>query len=435
MGWYGGAGARLMQAPVTLNGVQQPACPVVEAVTSLLECNWSLSHTLSVPATPTDPASTGYWASGTYLVKLTGSSGKQNFVIFTLRDDNRYSNILFQNAVTTYQAYNNWGGKSLYGFNSSANVAGGPGIAAYKVSFNRPYVGLGGQFLLFELKTVRFLEREGYDVSYSTDIDVHTSGAQQLLSAKHKSFMIAGHDEYWTKQMRDNVEAARNQGMNLIFLGANTSYWQIRLDPAFANASQSQRTLVSYKDKLVDPFASIDPTQLTLKFRDPEINRPEAALVGAMYDFSPVSADMVMANCLTWVCAGTSLQAGSVLTKLLGYEVDILDASTPPGTVELARSPYLVGTAPNQTTRFSSMTYYTHSSGAQVFSTGSMNWNLGLDALGNNPELLNPDAQQVTRNVLNLLAAPPPVVQARATALRAALAKPETNQKRDRQTR
>src|SRR5258707_80835 len=86
------------------------------------------------------------------------------------------------------------------------------------------YRGAGaGNFFggLWEFNMVRFLEREGYDVTYSTDLDTHENGSDLL---NHKAFIIVGHDEYWSWQMRDNVEAARGMGINLGFFSANTAY-------------------------------------------------------------------------------------------------------------------------------------------------------------------------------------------------------------------
>ncbi len=101
---------------------------------------------------------------------------------------------------------------------------------------------------------VLFLEKEGYDVSYTTDVDTHERG--NLLSL-HKGFLDAGHDEYWTWQMRDNIEAARDNGVNLAFLGANAGYWQIRLDPS-SITGDPDRTIICYKNKSSDPFSSAD---------------------------------------------------------------------------------------------------------------------------------------------------------------------------------
>ncbi|MDB5853670.1 MAG: hypothetical protein JWR22_1711 [Herminiimonas sp.] len=395
IGWYGGAGARLVAGPIQRIGERQPT-PVSDPDTRMVECNWTDPYVLSVPLNQVDPID---WASGVYLAKLTGSSGKQSYIVFVVRDDARHSDILFQTAVTTYGAYNSWGGYSLYGFNSV-------GPQASKVSLNRPYSDDGsGLFLRWEINMLRFIEREGYDTSYSTDIDTHDAPAQLL---NHRAFLSVGHDEYWTKSMRDGVEAARDKGVNLAFFGANAAYWQIRLETS-PLTKDPDRTIVGYKQNVqLDPLYKTNPTLATYRWREPvtpPINRPEATLIGVMFDVDSdqVDSDMIISNCLDWVCAETKLSPGSTLKGMLGYEVDILDKSSPAGIVELARSAYrqcLDATCATSEIRHSSMTYYTAPSGAGVFATGSMNWNFGVDNYGWNPERLNPAVQQITRNIL-----------------------------------
>src|SRR5438477_7291682 len=138
MGWYQGLGGRLMQSIGPLQGVAQPACPV-DSVTGLIECNWTAAYTLTVPAT---------WTSGVFMVQLTNAQGYQNYITFVVRDDACVADIMFQQAVATYQASNNYPddgatGKSLYDFNSygASTVAGTP--RAVKCSWNRPYAGRG----------------------------------------------------------------------------------------------------------------------------------------------------------------------------------------------------------------------------------------------------------------------------------------------------
>jgi Carbohydrate binding module (family 35) len=386
LGWYGGAGGRLVYSSATLVGAVQPPCPIVEPATSLVECNWTSPYTVPVSnsADPTD------WASGYYYAKLTGSSGKQSYIMFVVRDDSRNTDLLMQAGVTTYQAYNNWGGTSLYGDPAL-------GTHAYKVSFNRPYANNRGAGFAsaWELNTLRFLEREGYDVAYSTNLDTHLSGSQLL---NHKAFLSVGHDEYWTKQMYDAVESARDQGVSLAFFGANTAYWQARLEPS--STGQPNRTLVSYKEAAanLDPYFTSNPLEVTTRFRDSPLNRPEASLVGVMYDFSPVDSDIVIANCIPLICNGTTLVNGSRLAGMLGYEVDRIDASSPQGIQIIGVSPYVAGGQ----TRYSNMTYYTATSGAGVFATGSIYWGWGLDDISPfNAPRVNADVQQITRNVLN----------------------------------
>jgi len=400
IGWYGGLGGRVVAGPIQRQGIVQPA-PFHDPVTGLIECNWTDPLVIQVPADPFDSTD---WASGVYLVKLLGAGGKQSYIIFVVRDDTRKSDLLFQSSVTTYAAYNGWGGVDLYPEQSEG------GKQSYKVSFNRPYrntervsIGEGaGDFLDWELHMVRFLEREGVDVTYSTDIDSHLNG-QRFLD--HRAVIGVGHDEYWTKEMRDAFEVARDKGINLGFFGANTSSWQIRMEPS-TQTNQPNRTIVGYKyDAMAfDPLYKTNPILTTSLWRDPPINRPEASLLGSMTDYNSVDLDMIIDNCIDWICAGTGLQKGSVLKGMLGYEVDRIVPSSPSNVVAIASSPYVACTNSSCTTsdlRIANMTYYTAPSGAGVFTTGSMNWNWGLDAYGQYGDRANPTVQQITRNVLN----------------------------------
>lgn len=403
MGWYGGRGARRVAGPIRRPGMKQPM-PAPDPATLLVECDWSDPYVLNIPANSNDPTD---WASGIYLARLTGSSGRQSYIIFVVRDDARRSDLMFQSSVTTYAAYNNWGGYSLY------PIDGLDGKVAYKVSFNRPYrnpqrpsAGKGaGDFLSWEIQMLRFLEREGYDVVYSTNIDTDRD-ADELR--KHRAFLSVGHDEYWTKGMYDAIESARDHGIHLAFFGANTAYWQIRLEPA-VKSQQPRRTVVAYKYATVsdDPMYLSNPQLSTYLWREqvnPPINRPEAALVGVMYSYNSLDGDMVMADCSNWICDGTGLQRGSVLRGMLGYEVDALAPSSPAGITVLAASPFTacLDTGCKQTEqRTSHMTYYQAASGAGVFATGSMNWHWGLDAYGLYGDRVNPAVQRMTRNVLN----------------------------------
>jgi hypothetical protein len=408
LGWYGGTGGRRLLGPIQRTGRVQ-AMPQPDPATGLIECTWVDPYVLTIPNDP-DPS---VWPSGVYVAKLTASgSGRQSYIVFVLRDDDRPSDFLFQTSVTTYQAYNNWGGKSLYGFNS---VDG----AARKVSFNRPY-GLGimpgsfhgvgaGEFLTnvqpadqglaggWEAPMLRWLEREGYDVTYNTNLDTHVDGGQLRL---HRAFLSIGHDEYWTWEMRDNVEAALAQGVSLGFFASNAAYWQVRLEPS--STGDANRTMVGYKGTALseDPLAlDGDHTNdhlVTVRFQDPPVSRPEDALIGVRYLSNPVDAEIVMTNAGHWVFGGTGLENGDRLPKLIGYEADYFAGEAPPGTVILAHSPYGSGLA-------SDMTLYTTASGATVFATGTMQWSYGLDDYGvpeARPSRLSPEAQQITRNVL-----------------------------------
>jgi len=445
-GWYDGLGGRRMNDPIIRKGTRQPL-PIEDEASGLIECNWKDPYILRIPDGADD------WISGIYLAKLTASrTGKQSYIIFVIRDDDRKSDILFQSSVTTYQAYNNWGYKSLYRWNSQAKQA-------YKVSFNRPYAmspnrkatyGLGaGEFITnfqpkrrtssagWEYNMVRWLEKEGYDVTYATNIDTHFN-SRLLLS--HKAFLSVGHDEYWSRDMRKNIEAARDEGVSIGFFGSNICYWQIRLEPSRITG-EVNRTIVAYKEMAdldplgglkVEPGAVNSPVEIaaggqlnygidkperaeiattnhkspalyslvTTRWRDRTVGSPEDALIGVMYETFQVNSDIVIdENAPDWLLEKTGLKKGDKLPGLLGYEVDRMFGNAPKNIVRVAHSPYPHGGG----TRYADMTVYTADSGAKVFATGSMQWGWGLDdynAPQLRPPVLNAGAQQITRNVL-----------------------------------
>ena len=292
------------------------------------------------------------------------------------------------------------------------------------MSFNRPYAissnsaaayGNGaGDFLTnnavpptdasspsgWEYNMVRWLEREGYDVTYSTNVDTHTNA--RILD-RHKGWLSVGHDEYWTWQMRAHVEDGRDRGVHLAFFSGNVCYWQIRLEPS-AITGEPDRTIVSYKDDApsLDPYAREELGKrhlMTVHWRDEPVNRPEESLIGVMYDGNPVDADIVISEPDHWTMAGTGLRPGDRLPRLLGYEADRVFGSPPPGATILAESPYMFEGRPHR----AHMTVYALPTGATVFAAGTIQWSWGLDDF-NVPNLrkssLNPNVQQITRNVL-----------------------------------
>src|SRR5262249_35882908 len=187
------------------------------------------------------------------------------------------SDIVYQVPVATYQAYNNWGGKSLYDFNSTS------GNPAVKVSFDRPYTAWSGAGSLFDgdFNMVRWLERQGYDLSYITSVDLH-QGTPPITG--HKVFLSNFHDEYWSSPMRDRVTAARDAGVDIAFFGAHSIYWQIRFEPS--TTGTANRVIVGYKETALtnDPYQSTQPSLLTTQWREVPVSRPENQVLGVMFE-------------------------------------------------------------------------------------------------------------------------------------------------------
>jgi N,N-dimethylformamidase beta subunit-like protein len=400
MGWYGGLGGRLLQHAGPLDGITQPSCPT-DPTTGLIACNWAPSYTVSPTAA---------WTSGVYLAVLTNAHAYQNYLSFTVKDG-RPAAFLYQQSVLTDQAYNNWPsdgatGKSLYTFNSSGanTVAGDP--RAVKVSFDRPYTGDGsGLFLLWEAPLIRWLERSGYDLTYATDIDTHANGAS--LRA-HKAFLSTGHDEYWTKEMFDAAEGARDAGVNLAFFGGDAVSVQARLEAS--GGGGPNRVVVSYKNAAIDPVQG--PTT-TVQFRQAPVNRPEQRLRGIMGTLSTVNfgsnVPYVVTNSSHWAYAGTGFNDGDTVPGIVGYEMDRYRPEFPGPTTTnltlLSDSPFQPSsqTAPDH----ANSSIYQAPSGAWVFSSGTLSWSWALD-----PGSANADAriQRTTTNILDAFLVGAPVV-------------------------
>ncbi|WP_052721107.1 DUF4082 domain-containing protein [Actinoplanes rectilineatus] len=390
LGFYGGDGARRI-TPVTPNpGVVNSTedCLINEDI-GIFDCGaWNVSASWTVPVT---------MVSGVYIAKLTRpDTGGASHIVFVVRNDASTSDMLFQTSDATWQAYNLWGGPDFY--------EGGENGRAYKVSYNRPFATRGameGRDFLFsaEYPMLRFLERNGYDVSYTTNIDSDRRG--QLIQ-NHKVFITNGHDEYWSAAQRANVEAARDAGTHLAFFSGNDVYWRTRYEPSTDGPPTDYRTLVCYKETWAETD-TLDPTsEWTGTWRDPRFSppangggRPENELIGTAYMANstdlPMTVPAAQGRYRLW--RGTSvadLTSGlaTLAPHTVGYESneDLDNGFRPPGLIRLSTTvgptpEYLLdfgkNVAPGTTTH--SMTLYRAPSGALVFSAGTIQWAWGLD--------------------------------------------------------
>ena len=351
MGWYAGKGGRRVSAAAANQpAVHQPAA-TVDPTTRTVIAPWT--HPLSVP--------TAGWPPGDYLLKLTAASGGQRYVPLVVRSPRTAGTVVIDNAALTWQAYNAWGGYSLY------HGHHGFGDRAYAVSFDRPYDANGAdKFMVYERPLVAEAERLGLPLSYVTDIDVSTdpgllSGARAVLSL--------GHDEYWTAQDRSAFQAAAAGGANLTFFGANEAYWQVRLA---ATRLGADRLVVEYKSAALDPMHRSHPQQATERFRDLPDPEPEAELSGLDYECYPALGHYKIEDPSFWGFAGTGVKRGRVIPGLVGVEIDRAYPlpSTPRPVDVVAHSPVRC----RGTSTYSDSAYSTRKSGAGVFATGTMHW-------------------------------------------------------------
>jgi hypothetical protein len=362
LGWYEGLGAHLIscvpscsgdEAGRTFTGPQGSTAPVTRA-------DWPVTDTVTVPA----GAASGYYYALLRVTEGGDDRGARGYVVFIVRESpGRHSQILVQVPVNTWQAYNPWGGKSLYKFNSTN------GVAATRVSFDRPLIFTSQGPFDAEYNLVRFLEHDGYDVSYQTDVDTDLRPDSLL---EHRLVVVAGHDEYWSKRMRDAFDVARDAGTDLAFTGSNAAYWQVRYE-------DGDRTIVGYKSLTADPEP--DPALKTALFR--ELGRPECALMGVMHlrlrphQSGPVDYQ-VTDNAATdpWF-AGTGLHPGDTVQDIVGNEWDSLpDAPPPPDCVkpDLKVLFHYEGEPAD-----ADAVRYTAPSGARVFAGGAQQLSWSLD--------------------------------------------------------
>ncbi|MDA8379521.1 MAG: hypothetical protein M0020_01600 [Actinomycetota bacterium] len=360
MGYYQGLGARLVWTSPELTGRSQ-APPQFTPGINMIECHWDQSVALEL---------TDAWTPGCYLLKLVGSGGEQQYVPLTVRDDASRAAYVIQNSVTTWEAYNLWGGYSLY---LGATPGGGQTFAnrSRTVSFDRPYaqdISQGSSdFLGNEYPLISWAEELGLDVTYWTDVDLH---ARPQLLTNHRCLFSMGHDEYWSMQMRNAALAALPAGVNLAFLGANACYRQIRLDSSPLGPNRHE---ICYKDAAEDPLDGVDDALVTAPSWDsPPTSWPESILIGSMYQSIGANAPLAVADTSSWLMEGTGLINGITLPHVVQGEYDRFDlALAGPRNVEIvAHSPVVK----NGTTNYSDVTYYTVTNAGGVFATGTAAW-------------------------------------------------------------
>ena len=426
MGYYGGDGARWVAAvqPAVTLPQSQPACDE-EPSTGLVDCgNWSESASWSVPTNA---------VSGIYFAKLEREDqfSEGSHILFIVRDDDGESDLLFQTADTTWQAYNRYGGNSLY--TGSSGVCGG---RACKVSYNRPFTTRGStpedSPFNAEYPMVRWLERNGYDVSYFTGVDVDRAGTELL---EHEAYLSVGHDEYWSGQQRANVEAARDAGVHLAFFSGNEIFWKTRWEESIDGSSTDHGTLVSYKETHANAKIDPEPNVWTGTWRDPRFSppadggRPENELSGTNFAVNSGTAAIKVpaADGAMRLWRNTNIAAlepGETATleeDTLGYEWDEdPDNGFRPGglvrlsstTVEAAQRLLDHGSNYGPGTVTHHLTLYRAPSGALVFGAGTIQWSWGLDGEHDRGES-TPDSrmQQATVNLLADMGAQPGSLQ------------------------
>jgi hypothetical protein len=447
IGYYQGLGARQL-ATITPSAnlpQKQPAC-LTNSATGLMDCgNWALSASWAVPTTA---------VSGVYYALLTDvSTGAYSHIPFIVRNDLGNSDIVFKTDDTTWEAYNDYGGNSLYYGNAPTGCGAYNQYTcgrAYKVSYNRPFnlenessgYGTSNYIWYAEYPMIRWLEANGYNVSYISTIDVERASA---LLTHHKVILSAGHDEYWSAGERAALQQARDAGVNLATFTGNTAFWKTRWENSIDGTNTAYRTLVTYKETLDNQVEDpMDPPTWTGTWRDPTFSppadggRPENGLLGTLFAVNRGSAAPVISAAFaklrlwrgTAVASLTGSQTVTLGSQTIGYEWDadwdngfrpagLLDAAatsiSAPEVIQDYGNTYASGTV------IWAPTLYRAPSRALVFSAGTVQWAWGLDVNHDTnpdtgPSAPNVTMEQATVNLLADMQAQPATLQPGLTA-------------------
>jgi len=396
MGYYGGAGGRHVLRLGPLPGQVQPDPPI--GPNRLRDCDWSASATITIPPD---------WVSGVYIGKLTAERERlQSYVIFIVRDDRR-ADFIFQCSDTTWQAYNRWPSQfALYDDGKDEWYWGG----GVDISFNRPYgkycqildapLSTGsGEWFLWEFPTAYWMESQGYDVTYISNLDTH-SDPQGLRRAK--GFLSVGHDEYYSLEMFNHLQTAIRAGLNVAFFSGDTCFGRINPRPDLRGSVNRifGRTAVFGPPGGTRDFVAIN----SLPHERPYANE----LVGAQSTGAVTGgADWVCSLPDHWIFEGTGMKQGEKIPGLVGWEWHGNPANIPGLEV--------IATAPTQTKPGElnggvyTATVYPGPRGNFVFNAATCWWADGLAAppgyvrpsVYTTPQGPDLRAQRITANVLN----------------------------------
>ena len=407
MGYYGGAGGRQVLRLGPFSGQVQPDPPVGE--NRLRDCQWEPCAQLTIPRD---------WVSGVYLGKLTSErEGLQSYLIFIVRDDRR-ADFLLQCSDTTWQAYNRWPSQFALYDDGKEQWYWGPGV---DVGFNRPYgkycqildapLSTGsGEWFLWEFPLAYWLESQGYDVTYVSNLDTHgdPGGLQRA-----KGFLSVGHDEYYSLEMFNHLQAAIGAGLNIAFFSGNTCCG--RIDPRPSSLGVPHRIFGR-----VDAYGPPDaadikalPTMARLPHQSPNSN----TLVGAR-NLAPFTggADWICARPKHWLFAKTGMNEGDGIPGLVGWEWHGDPAGIPGLEVVATGS---TQSKPGQLNGGKyTATIYSGPRGNFVFNASTCWWGDGLSeppgyvrpTVYTTPKGPDPRARQITRNLLERIRQSPPLI-------------------------
>ena len=404
LGWYRGIGGRLIMCVPGCRSshaaIAQPPPTTPDSVTGLFRAPWRVTDRVEIPP----DAVSGYYEAKLEIV-AGAHAGAVGSVPLIVRQSPGApaSAVLVQVPVNTWEAYNPWGGKSLYQFHtdSTPSRCRSIGPSTSEMFYN--------MVTKLELPWVRFLERSGIDVSYQTDVDTDEDPGSLL---HHRLVFSIGHDEYWTQRMRDAFNRALALSTNLMF-GSNSAEWRMRY-------AAGRRTIVEWRDPSVDPIRN---RRLDNGFFS-TFGEPECQLMGVQHQWAaqrdltaPPTAYTVVGPASDPWLAAAGLVPGDVIPGVVGYEWDSLIPGCFAGQVVPLMTALLPGS--DGVSHSADMVRATAPSGGRVFAMGTMELAWALDDLdGRSP---NPRLVAFVEAALRDLTRPAPpaalIIRHRATGL------------------
>ncbi|HEY2795496.1 MAG TPA: N,N-dimethylformamidase beta subunit family domain-containing protein, partial [Micromonosporaceae bacterium] len=387
IGFYGGAGARLMITSGSIAGDTQPP-PSVDPETGLVASAWRVGWTLTIPAD---------WVSGLYMAEFTVEGDDQStYTPFVVRDDTRQADICIVVPFVTFQADNQWPekiGKSLsFGFDQNGQPASKD--RAVKVSFDRPYDG-GGVPAGFDAirSTITWAEESGYDLTYASDLDVH---AGRINLDRFAGVIVPGEAGYWSGEMRSAATAALAGGTSLAFMSAGTMLWHVRLE------GPDDRVVVCYKTT-PDPDTRHAMATIKWRMREPGPGHGEQTLLGVQYR-SDVQAPQPLrvTNADHWFWSGAGVWEDDEIADLVSGGADGRDQryGVPAGMAQTLLSASTFRRKSDGLRQIQNTSICEAPDGTLVFTAGTRQWAHRLSDAGGSP------VRVATANVLDRMVAP-----------------------------
>ena len=365
IGWYGGAGARIVAESKPLQ-LKEEKIPRARGDVRLVETNWSKAYSFTVGSN---------WTPGFYLVATVNQDGvMESGAPLIVRAPLGSSQLALMHSLITWNGYSTFAGYSLY-FGPGSTVAKRRSTRARVASFDKPLIGSGG-FHMFRdgLPLVQFLERAGLNVDQYSDVDIDQWPS---VVKSYNGVILGGHPEYMTRRIFDTLISASNTGINLAFLGANTAFWQTRL---VDTKSGIGRRLVMYRFATEDPVS--DPRGVTVQFSDKRVNVPSSLLTGESTTGVHVYGDLTVVHMPKWLGlpVTTTLRNFSPASEVESSKVG---PATPPNLQTIFggnmnyRDKAQVGSLRTKTPRMET-SWFTTPSGAAVFNAGNSMWSCDL---------------------------------------------------------